>query len=80
MGMLVLQGNGTLPQAGKDISPLTVSIHKLDHSILRVKIGAPGRWEVPTAQLFTSTAQGEMLQAHSMHPHLSAKACWSWRL
>lgn len=63
MGTLVLQGNGTLPQAGRDLSPLTVSVQNLDRSILRVKIGAPGRWEVPAAQLFTSTAQGELLQA-----------------
>ena len=59
LGTLVLQGNSTLPQAGRDISPLTLSVENLDRSILRIKLGAPGRWEVPAAQLFTSTAQGE---------------------
>jgi hypothetical protein len=44
---------------GSDITPLSVSVQNVDASVLRVTIGAAGRWEVPQAQLFTNTAQGE---------------------
>lgn len=57
-GTLVLQGSEAMPFLGADISPLTLSIQNLDQNILGVKIGAPGRWEVPQDRLFSNTAQG----------------------
>lgn len=45
----------TLPQFGPDVSPLNVGIQYITSNIVRVKIGAPGRWEVP-ASLFNITA------------------------
>jgi hypothetical protein len=57
-GTLVLQGSEAMPFLGADVSPLTLSIQNLDQNILRVKIGAPGRWEVPQDWLFSNTAQG----------------------
>ena len=44
----------TLPQFGPDVSPLNVDIQYITSSILRVKVGAQGRWEVP-ATLFNVT-------------------------
>ena len=58
VGSLALVGHGTLPSLGADISPLTLSIQNLGQAILRVTIGAPGRWEVPASQLFSNTAPG----------------------
>ena len=45
-GSLVLE-QGTQPELGADITPLGLSIEQVSRSILRIKIGAPGRWEVP---------------------------------
>jgi len=58
LGTLVLVGNGAMPFLGSDLSPLTLSVQNIDQSILRVKIGGPGRWEVPQDRLFINTAQG----------------------
>ena len=57
-GQLVLPLNGTMPFLGSDISPLEVQMDNMDRAILRVKIGAPGRWEVPQAKLFNNTIRG----------------------
>ena len=45
----------TLPQFGTDVSPLNVNIQYITSNIVRVKIGASGRWEVP-ASIFNVTA------------------------
>jgi len=45
-GSLVLE-QGTQPELGADITPLGLSIEQVSRRILRIKIGAPGRWEVP---------------------------------
>ena len=45
----------TLPEFGPDVSPLNVDIQYITSSILRVKVGAQGRWEVPAATLFNVT-------------------------
>ena len=77
----MLQGNGAMPFLGTDISPLTLSIQNLDQSILRVKIGAAGRWEVPQDQLFSNTAQGARATSHLMrcsstlHSGMHASLC-----
>ena len=54
---LDLQGNGTMQFLGSDISPLTLSIENIDQNILRVKLGANGRFDIP-ASLFQNTGQG----------------------
>ena len=41
--------SGERPDLGLDISPLTLDMLPVSTAILRVKIGAPGRWEVPQA-------------------------------
>lgn len=43
---------------GSDISPLTLSVENIDQNILRVKLGANGRFEIP-ASLFQNTGQGD---------------------
>ena len=58
MGTLALLGQGTMPMLGADITPLSLAIQSLDQNILRITIGAAGRWEVPTSQLFSNTAPG----------------------
>ena len=57
-GQLVLPLNGTMPFLGVDISPLDVQMDNVDRGILRVKIGAPGRWELPQDKLFINTVRG----------------------
>jgi hypothetical protein len=52
-----------MPHLGMDISPLSVSIENLDRGILRVKIGAPGRYEVPKDKLFANTVPGVQYNA-----------------
>ena len=45
-GSLTLQ-HGTQPELGSDVTPLALSVEHVSRSILRVKLGAAGRWEVP---------------------------------
>ena len=61
-GTLTLASNGTMPFLGVDISPLGFQAETMDQGILRVKIGAPGRWEVPQDGLFTNTVKGMIQQ------------------
>ena len=57
---------------GSDISPLTVLVEPVDANILHVKIGAPGRWEVPQKDIFINTGIGErasqQAQTYIHHP------------
>lgn len=57
-GNLTLISNGTMPFLGVDVSPLGFEAETVDQGIMRVKIGAPGRWEVPQDKLFTNTVKG----------------------
>ncbi len=43
---------------GEDISPLELLVESMDPNILHIKIGAPGRWEVPKDDIFINTNQG----------------------
>ena len=54
-----LQGNGTMPFLGSDITPLALTVENVDQNILRVKIGANDRFEVPH-NLFQNTGQGKL--------------------
>lgn len=47
-GTLTQQAS-TLPELGPDVSPLSLMVENVRADILRVKIGAQGRWEVPRA-------------------------------
>ena len=47
MGKLRLRGNGSTPELGPDVANLTLTVENISPFILRTKIGAPGRWEVP---------------------------------
>lgn len=51
MGVLTLRGNGSAPELGADIRNLTLTVENISPMILRTKIGAPGRWEVPRSLL-----------------------------
>ena len=48
-----------MPFLGSDITPLALTVENVDQNILRVKIGADGRFEVPN-DLFQNTGQGEL--------------------
>ena len=48
---------------GSDISPITLSVENVDQNILRVKMGANGRFEVP-GSLFQNTGQGDSFPLH----------------
>ena len=43
---------------GPDVSPLEVLVESIDSNTLHLKIGAPGRWEVPKDDLFINTGSG----------------------
>ena len=58
MGLLSLRGNGSLPELGTDISNLTLTVENISPYILRTKIGAPGRWEVPRSLLNAPNVTG----------------------
>ncbi|KAK9822226.1 hypothetical protein WJX81_001471 [Elliptochloris bilobata] len=47
VGELRLRGNGSLPELGPNIANLTLMVENISPYILRTKIGAAGRWEVP---------------------------------
>ena len=46
-GLLKQNGIGTMPELGVDLQNLSLLVEKISPEILRIKIGAPGRWEVP---------------------------------
>ena len=46
-GNLRMNGSGTMPMLGPDVQQLSVHVERITPDILHVKIGAPGRWEVP---------------------------------
>lgn len=54
-GPRMLISNSSL---GPDVSPLEVLVESIDSNVLHLKIGAPGRWEVPKDDLFINTAFG----------------------
>ena len=60
-GVLEMHGPGMLTSntsLGPDISPLQVLVEYIDSNILHLKIGAPGRWEVPKDDIFINTGTG----------------------
>ena len=64
-GTLDLQGNGSMGFLGSDVTPLTLSVQNVDANILRVKLGASGRFEVPQS-LFQNTGQGDLLPSSTI--------------
>ena len=47
----LVQQRAAQPELGADVSPLTLNVENIDSTTLRVKLGAPGRWEVPRSLL-----------------------------
>ena len=70
-GSLTLQ-HGTQPELGSDVSPLALSVERVSRSILRVKLGAAGRWEVPRSLFKTENIT---LGA----PLLGCRCLWPWQ-
>jgi hypothetical protein len=52
------QAAATLPQLGPDVSPLALTVERTRADILRVKIGAQGRWEVPRSTFPANVSAG----------------------
>ncbi len=52
------QAAATLPQLGPDVSPLALTVEHTRADILRVKIGAQGRWEVPRSTFPANVSAG----------------------
>ena len=66
-GSLALQ-QGTQPELGSDVTPLEVHVERVSRSILRVKVGAAGRWEVPRSLFKTENASlGAPLHTRCLH-------------
>ena len=53
--------SGGTPELGQDISPLALDMMPVSAAVLRVRIGAPGRWEVPQALFANRDAPGVVL-------------------
>ncbi|KAK9790964.1 hypothetical protein WJX73_005820 [Symbiochloris irregularis] len=47
--------SGTMSKLGPDITNLDLTVSQLSPTILRVTIGAPGRWTVPQSTIFKGT-------------------------
>ncbi|KAK9831002.1 hypothetical protein WJX81_007621 [Elliptochloris bilobata] len=60
------QQSSTLPELGPDVSPLTLTQENVRMDILRVKIGARGRWEVPRATFPANISTAGSASAHSV--------------
>ena len=71
VGDLRLRGNGSLPELGPDVAKLTLTVENISPFILRTKIGAPGRWEVPrslfNAPNLTGAAAMDSVPAYVHH-------------
>ena len=61
---------------GEDISPLELLVESMDPNILHIKIGAPGRWEVPKDDIFINTNQGVFHKPGNHCYALSKPAGW----
>jgi len=48
-----------MPMLGPDVQQLTVQVERVTPDILHVKIGAPGRWEVPRSIFNAPNVTGE---------------------
>ncbi|KAK9835343.1 hypothetical protein WJX81_003869 [Elliptochloris bilobata] len=66
------QQRSTQPELGADMSPLALNVENVDSTTLRVKIGAPGRWEVPRSLLrgTVNTLEAATLAAERVHDAL----------
>ena len=60
-GALTQSGSGTMAELGPDIKNLTLLVEEVTPEILRVKIGAPGRWEVPRSIFNAPNITGEII-------------------
>lgn len=69
-GTLTQQAS-TQQELGRDISPLTVTVQYLTGSIMRAKIGAAGRWEVPMDLFNATLPQGEHCMQGTMEPSMA---------
>lgn len=58
-GNIQQNGSGTMPMLGPDVQQLTVQVERVTPDILHVKIGAPGRWEVPRSIFNAPNVTGE---------------------
>ena len=67
---------GTMPTLGADLSGLQLSVVNVSPSILRVTIGAPGRYTIPQDDVFQNT-QIERETPAALSQLLLA--CWGWR-
>ena len=47
IGQLKQNGTGTMTELGPDLHSLSLLVQEISPEIMRIKIGAPGRWEVP---------------------------------
>jgi hypothetical protein len=52
------QQSSTQPELGPDVASLDMNVSYITPDIMRVKIGAPGRWEFPISLLNTTVKQG----------------------
>ena len=49
-----------MPMLGADLQDLSIEVVRVSPDILHVKIGAPGRWEVPKKVFMASNVTGEL--------------------
>jgi hypothetical protein len=73
MGALTLRGNGSQPELGADVRNLTLTVENITPLILRTKISAPGRWEVPRSLLNAPNLTGARRRCLAANPSPTAR-------
>ncbi len=73
MGALTLRGNGSQPELGADVRNLTLTVENITPLILRTKISAPGRWEVPRSLLNAPNLTGARRRFLAANPSPTAR-------
>ena len=53
------QQSSAQPEFGPDVASLDMNVSYITPNIMRVKIGAPGRWEFPMSLLNTTVKPGK---------------------
>jgi len=76
MGALTLRGNGSQPELGADVRNLTLTVENITPLILRTKISAPGRWEVPRSLLNAPNLTGARRRFLAANPSPTAARRW----
>ena len=75
IGQLRQNGSGTMAELGPDLHTLSLLVQEISPEVMRVKIGAPGRWEVPRSIFNTPNTTGKSVSSTVLKQSLFS-SCW----